>query len=139
MSPRPSTRPARLAALMACAGALQATPAAAGPGRPVEAQAAAPLHARAVQAFRQGRFPEAYGRFVALANAGHAASARQAVWMCRYGRTHFGHDWDCTPDQVRDWTAAAGRAEPAPFPALAAMPAAADEPVSTRRRLEALR
>lgn len=40
------------------------------------------MHARAVKSFRQGRFPEAFGRFIELANTGHPASARYALWMC---------------------------------------------------------
>lgn len=70
------------------------------------------LHTLAVVAFRQGRLAEAYGRFVALADAGHAASARQALWMCEYGSSLFGREWDCAPHQVADWSAAAGMAAP---------------------------
>lgn len=70
------------------------------------------LHALAVQAFQQSRFPEAYGRFVALADGGHPASARLALWMCEHGLTHFGRDWDCAPHQVAHWSAAAGVAAP---------------------------
>jgi len=70
------------------------------------------LHARAVQAFQSGRFPEAYGRFVALADAGHAASASQALWMCEHGLAKFGRDWDCAPHQVADWAVAAGISVP---------------------------
>jgi len=43
------------------------------------------LHARAAESFRQGRFPEAYGYFIGLANAGHAASDGYALWMCEAG------------------------------------------------------
>ena len=67
---------------------------------------------RAVELFRQGRFPEAYGRFIELANAGHPASARHALWMCEQGPTLFGSDWDCAPHEVEDWTRAAGVALP---------------------------
>lgn len=68
------------------------------------------LHAAAVEQFRLGRFPAAYGRFVALANAGHPPSAALALWMCAQGPTLFGSQWDCTPDEVVDWTALARRA-----------------------------
>ena len=45
------------------------------------------MHAKAVESFRQGRFPEAYGRFIDLANAGHPASARYAGrWQGQYGQ-----------------------------------------------------
>jgi hypothetical protein len=70
------------------------------------------LHARAVESFRQGRFPEAYGRFIDLANLGHPASARYALWMCEQGPPLFGKDWDCTPHEVEDWALAAGVAAP---------------------------
>jgi len=69
-------------------------------------------HARALDSFRQGRFPEAYGRFVELADAGHGASARFALLMCEQGPALFGKDWDCGPEQVRDWARAAGVAAP---------------------------
>lgn len=70
------------------------------------------LHARAVESFRQGRFPEAYGRFIDLANAGHAQSARYALWMCENGMLLFGKDWDCAPHEVEDWARTAGVAPP---------------------------
>ena len=61
----------------------------------------------ALQSFQLGRYPEAYGRFVALANAGHPGAARQALWMCEHGPALFGRQWDCGPQQVTDWAAAA--------------------------------
>ena len=70
------------------------------------------MHARAVELFRQGRFPEAYGRFIELANAGHPASARHALWMCEQGPTLFGSDWDCAPHEVEEWARTAGVALP---------------------------
>lgn len=66
------------------------------------------LYAQAMQAFRAGRFPDAYGRFVALADAGHAQAARHALWMCEHGPALFGSQWDCGPSQVEDWAGAAG-------------------------------
>jgi hypothetical protein len=70
------------------------------------------LHARAVESFRQGRFPQAYGRFINLANAGHPASARYALWMCEQGPTLFGKDWDCAPHEVEDWNRLGSQAMP---------------------------
>jgi hypothetical protein len=70
-------------------------------------------HVQAVQSFREGRFPEAYGRFVALANAGHPASARHALWMCEFGLELFGRDWDCAPEEVQAWARTAGVVAPA--------------------------
>lgn len=76
------------------------------------------LHAQAVESFRSGRFPEAYGRFVSLAEAGHPASARYALWMCEHGMELFGKDWDCSQSQVDDWAGAAGVVAPTIGPRL---------------------
>lgn len=87
------------------------------PGSAVRPSAIERAHARALDSFRRARFPEAYGRFVELANVGHAPSARVALWMCEQGPAVFGSDWDCTPDEIDDWktlsrmvAGAAGRA-----------------------------
>jgi hypothetical protein len=72
------------------------------------------LHARAVESFRVGRYAEAYGRLVALANAGHGAAARQALWMCLNGPSLFGRDWDCSPQQVEAWAATPDAHAPRP-------------------------
>ncbi len=61
------------------------------------------LHANAVASFRQARFPEAYGRFIRLADAGHAPSAEMALWMYLHGPALFGRDWDTTQDQLTAW------------------------------------
>ena len=74
------------------------------------------LHANALDSFRQGRFSEAYGRFIALASGGHPASARYALWMCEQGPALFGKDWDCTQDDVDDWAGAAGVHPPRVLP-----------------------
>ena len=92
--------------LMALVLAPAATPMAAPPNDAVR------MHARAVELFRQGRFPEAYGRFIELANAGHPASARHALWMCEQGPTLFGSDWDCAPHELEEWARTAGVALP---------------------------
>lgn len=84
----------------------------AGPVQPAPTALAERLHARALESFRAGRFPEAYGRFMGLANAGHPASARYALWMCEHGLALFGKDWDCAPHEVEDWALAAGVAVP---------------------------
>ena len=73
------------------------------------------LHALAVDKFRHGRFPEAYGRFVDLANAGHAPSAAVALWMCAQGTALFGSAWDCTAEEVADWTRLSRSAACPPF------------------------
>ncbi len=60
-------------------------------------------HAQAVSSFRRARFSEAYGRFIRLAEAGHPASARYAIWMCENGSGLFGVLWDCGAEQLEDW------------------------------------
>jgi hypothetical protein len=61
------------------------------------------LHANAVASFRQARFPEAYGRFSALADAGHAPSAEMALWMFKNALAVFGSDWDSNQEQLTAW------------------------------------
>ena len=70
------------------------------------------LHTVAVTSFQQGRFPEAYGRFMALANSGHAPAAEVALFMALNGTAVFGKDWDVTQDELTVWAALAG--QPAP-------------------------
>jgi hypothetical protein len=123
MTPPSICRRRRGAAGLAGLTFFLATAAMAAPAapRPAPTPLADQLHARAEHAFQQGRFPEAYGRFVALADAGHPPAARRALWMCEHGLAHFGRDWDCAPHQVADWAAAAGVATPH-LPAAAVRP-----------------
>lgn len=95
-----------IAGVSTLAGAAQA----AGPA-PVY-HSAERLHAGAVEAFRQARFSEAYGRFIGLADAGHAPSAQLALWMYLNGPALFGKDWDSTQEQLTAWAQLAG--QPAP-------------------------
>lgn len=60
-------------------------------------------HLQALDSFRRARFSEAYGRFIKLAEAGHPASARYAIWMCENGLALFGVMWDCAPQELEDW------------------------------------
>ena len=85
-------KPLRRLALLPLWLACSAAPAASAPGTDAER-----MHTRAVESFRQGRFPEAYGCFIDLANAGHPASARYALWICEQGPALFGEDWDPCP------------------------------------------
>lgn len=65
-------------------------------------------YAAAVSSFRQARFPEAYGRFVALAAWNHAPAARHALWMCEHGQELFGRPFDCAPDEIESWAIQSG-------------------------------
>ncbi len=102
MCPQPTRRTALKLALATSLPV--ATPALASRSRH-----AALLHERAIAAFRAGRFPEAYGRFTALADLGDAEAARTALWMYQRGPSLFGSDWDATPDQLASWSAHANR------------------------------
>ena len=70
------------------------------------------LHTNAVASFQQARFPEAYGRFIALADAGHAPAAEMALFMARNAMAVFGKDWDVTQEQLTAWSALTGRPVP---------------------------
>ena len=94
------------AALLALACQAPAAHAQSTPG------ATARLHANAVASFRQARFPEAYGRLISLANAGHAPSAELALWMYANGPVLLGKDWDATPEQLAAWAQLAGQPVP---------------------------
>ena len=74
--------------------------------------AAERLHADALASFRQARFPEAYGRFIKLANAGHAPAAELALWMYLHGLSVFDQDWDSSQEQLTAWATLAGQAAP---------------------------
>jgi hypothetical protein len=70
------------------------------------------LHANALASFREARFPEAYGRFIALADAGHAPAAGVALWMYLQGPTLFGKEWDSSQEQLTAWAKLAGQPVP---------------------------
>jgi hypothetical protein len=63
----------------------------------------AQIRANAVEAFRDGRYAEAYGRFLTLADEGDATSAQIALAMLRNGPVLFGSDWSATPGQQAHW------------------------------------
>lgn len=89
------------------------------------------LHNNALSSFRQARFPEAYGRFITLADAGHAPSAELALWMYQHGPSVFGKDWDSTQEQLTAWAKLAG--QPAPTIVARSYPQTL-VPVSSRTR-----
>jgi len=89
-----------------------AQPAPSAPSARLAPSVAERLHADALASFRQARFPEAYGRFITLANAGHAPAAELALWMYLHGPLVFGKEWDSSQEQVTAWAALAGQAAP---------------------------
>ncbi|MFT3666888.1 hypothetical protein [Piscinibacter sp.] len=66
-----------------------------------------PAFAQALDAVRSGRHAAAYGRFAALADAGHAPSAQIALLMLRHGEAMFGSAWSATTAQQQRWNALA--------------------------------
>ena len=58
----------------------------------------------AQQAFREGRYAAAYGRFAALADGCHVPSAQLALAMLRQGPKLFGSDWTASEPQQRRWS-----------------------------------
>jgi hypothetical protein len=97
-----------LATVLACASAHADTA--------VPATRAAQHVGDAQQAFRAGRWAAAYGRFAALADAGHAPSAQVALFMVTQGPALFGSHWSVSDGQRRRWQAlaeaASGRGMP---------------------------
>ena len=72
--------------------------------RPVPHIEFQPTFADAAQSLRAGRFAEAYGRFVTLADEGDADAGRIALVMHRYGSEVFGSTWDASTEQLTQWT-----------------------------------
>lgn len=66
----------------------------------------------ALTSFRGARFPEAYGRFISLADTGQAPAAELALWMYQHGPSVFGREWDSAQDQLTAWAQRAGQHEP---------------------------
>lgn len=91
---------AGMLAVMACGAAV------AGDQRPP--RWVAKSYAAALESFREGRFPEAYGRFMAIAEWGYAPAAKHALWMCENGQELFGSAFDCAPYEVHGWAVLAG-------------------------------
>lgn len=58
---------------------------------------------QAVVQYQQGRWADAYGRFMALANDGDADAARTALFMYRYGPQLYNAHWDAMPAHVARW------------------------------------
>ena len=59
--------------------------------------------AAATQEYRTQHYAGAYGRFVRLADQGHAEAARIAWMMYRDGPVLFGTQWDASTPQLEAW------------------------------------
>jgi hypothetical protein len=64
----------------------------------------APTFADAAASLRHGRYADAYGRFVRLADEGDIDAARVALVMHALGPRLFGSAWDATAEQLMEWT-----------------------------------
>ena len=64
----------------------------------------APTFDEAAASLRAGRYPEAYGRFVALADEGDVDAGQIALFMHRLGPELFGSAWDASAEQLAAWT-----------------------------------
>lgn len=84
-----------LAALLLCANAAAATAADAVPSEV--------RFSEALDLYSVGKWSGAYGRFAALADQGHAESARIALLMLRYGSQLYGHGWGASQPQINQW------------------------------------
>ena len=112
-----STAPLKLIPAVMLVLGFHAPQAFAQPAQSVQSARSAPgvaerLHADALVSCRQARFPEAYGRFITLANAGHAPAAEMALWMYLHGPLVFGREWDSSQEQLTAWAELAGQAAP---------------------------
>lgn len=67
------------------------------------AESAGDAYDQAVVQYQQGRWADAYGRFMALANEGDADAARTVLFMYRYGPQLYNAHWDAMPSQVARW------------------------------------
>lgn len=85
-----------LAAFLLCADATAATP-------PMDVTSSDLALGDAMEQYKQGRWSAAYGRFVALADQGHAEAARIALLMLRHGAKMYGHDWSASQPQINEW------------------------------------
>jgi hypothetical protein len=92
-----------LAAGAAAVVAAAAAPATDAPATARGTRSHAAHYADATRWFREGRHAAAYGRIVALADAGHVPSAQLALVMHDQGRALFGSEWSASPDQRRRW------------------------------------
>ena len=95
------------------------------PMRPVALVEKATFDAAAAS-LRAGRAAEAYGRFVALADAGDVDAARLALMMYRFGPTVFGSRWDASTEQLAAWTRWSQAAEDSDMAHLVQWPARCD-------------
>ncbi len=72
-------------------------------------------HARFIAAMRlyhEGHYAAAFGQLTALADSGHAESARIVFAMLRFGPVLYRAQWSATPEQIDHWLALASLRQP---------------------------
>lgn len=62
------------------------------------------LHERAILAFVERRYAEAYGHFAAAADLGQRDAASVALAMVQHGPELFGSSWSATGKQLERWS-----------------------------------
>jgi hypothetical protein len=60
-------------------------------------------YSEAMGYYELGKWPAAYGRFVVLADLGHADAARIALFMHHFGPRLYGSAWDASEYQLEHW------------------------------------
>ena len=68
-----------------------------------EPDALNPNFKTAVRLYEEGNWPFAFDRLSALADDHHAAAAKLALLMLRYGRALYGTGFEARPGQVAQW------------------------------------
>lgn len=62
------------------------------------------LHERAIAAFAERRYAQAYGHFAAAADLGQRDAASVALVMVQHGPVLFGSSWSATGKQLERWS-----------------------------------
>ena len=94
----PTAATLKLINAVACALAL------AMPAAPIHAGGHEQLFQHAVHQYKAGRYSEAYGKFIELANHGDSDAAHIALFMHKYGPTLYGSWWDADPTDLAQWS-----------------------------------
>lgn len=82
-------------------------------GPPAQASSGDERFVAAMKLYHGARYAAAYGRMVALADAGHAEAAHMALTMLRLGPALYGSQWSASQDQIQQWLALASRRQAA--------------------------
>lgn len=62
----------------------------------------------AVRSYRAGRYSDAYGKLIPLANNGNEQAARIVLFMYAHGPLLYGTAWDASSEDIELWSRLAG-------------------------------